>query len=44
MANSYCYERNTSSAVNMLINTPNISHTTKRDIFQVIFPQSDEKL
>ena len=32
-----------SSAVNVLTTSPNISHITKRDIFQPNFPQSDEK-
>ena len=36
-------KRNLSSAVNVLTNTPNISHITKTDIFQVIFPEIDEK-
>ena len=32
-----------SSAVNVLTKCPKISHITKRDIFQVSFPQSDKK-
>ena len=31
------------TAVKVLTNSPKISHITKRDIFQVSFPQSDEK-
>ena len=37
-------KRNLSSAVNVLTNTPNISHITKTDIFQVIFPEIDENI
>ena len=32
-----------SSTVNVLTNSPKISHITKRDIFQIFFPQSDGK-
>ena len=31
------------SALNVLINTPNFSRNTRGDIFQIDFPESDEK-
>ena len=33
-----------SSTVNVLTNAPKISHITKRDILQISFPQSGEKI